>query len=125
MVVEELQFAMNGQTGKFVGDLPVDKGAFWKIYGLWAAGIAAAAYLIQFIMCMLQERRGICNEKDNWNLVDCCCFDISTEKDSFYCCPTKENVLTKLAFATEEIFKLKKQEKEEEKKAKRALKNKQ
>lgn len=46
-------FAMNGQTGKFVGDLPVDKGAFWKIYGLWAAGIAAAAYLIQFIMCML------------------------------------------------------------------------
>ena len=53
------------------------------------------------------------------------CFDISTEKDSFYCYPTKENVLTKLAFATEEIYKLKKQEKEEEKKAKRALKNKQ
>ena len=23
-------FAMNGQTGKFVGDLPVDKGALWK-----------------------------------------------------------------------------------------------
>ena len=34
------------------------------------------------------------------------CFDISTEEDSFYCYPTKENVLTKLAFATEEIFQL-------------------
>ena len=30
-------FAMNGQTGKFVGDLPVDKG----IYARWFAGIAA------------------------------------------------------------------------------------
>lgn len=46
-------FAMNGQTGKFVGDLPVDKGMFWKIYGLWAAGFAVAAYLIQFIIFML------------------------------------------------------------------------
>lgn len=46
-------FAMNGQTGKFVGDLPVDKGIFWKIYGMWAAGFAIAAYLIQFIICML------------------------------------------------------------------------
>ncbi len=34
------------------------------------------------------------------------CFDISTENDSFYCYPTKQNVITKLAFATEEIFKL-------------------
>ena len=35
------------------------------------------------------------------------CVDISTEKDSFYCYPSKENVRTKLALATEEIFKLK------------------
>lgn len=33
------------------------------------------------------------------------CLDISTENDSFYCYPTKQNVITKLAFATEEIFK--------------------
>ena len=33
------------------------------------------------------------------------CLDISTEKDSFYCYPTKKNVVTKLAFATEEIYK--------------------
>ena len=32
------------------------------------------------------------------------CFDISTETDSYYCYPTKENVITKLAFATEEIY---------------------
>ena len=32
------------------------------------------------------------------------CFDISTEDDSFYCFPTKENVITKMAFATEEIY---------------------
>ena len=29
------------------------------------------------------------------------CFDISSEKDSIYCFPTKKNVLTKLAIATE------------------------
>lgn len=32
------------------------------------------------------------------------CLDISTENDSFYCIPTKENVITKLAFATEELY---------------------
>lgn len=30
-------FAMNGQTGKFVGDLPMDKGAYWK----WHMGLTA------------------------------------------------------------------------------------
>jgi len=30
--------------------------------------------------------------------------DISTENDSFYCAPSKSNVITKLAFATEEIY---------------------
>lgn len=34
------------------------------------------------------------------------CIDISTEDDSFYCYPKKENVVTKLAFATEEIYKI-------------------
>ena len=32
------------------------------------------------------------------------CVDISTENDSFYCYPTKQNVITKLAFATEILF---------------------
>lgn len=35
------------------------------------------------------------------------CFDISTEEDSFYCFPTNPDVITKLAFATEEIYKIK------------------
>ena len=30
--------------------------------------------------------------------------DISTENDSFYCRPTGKNVITKLAFATEELY---------------------
>ncbi len=34
------------------------------------------------------------------------CVDISTENDSFYCYPKSENVVTKLAFATEEIYKM-------------------
>ena len=32
------------------------------------------------------------------------CVDISTEKDSFYCYPKQQNVVTKLAFATEELY---------------------
>ena len=50
---ETYLFAMNGQTGKFVGNLPVDKSKFWKIYGICAAGIAIAVHLIQYICCML------------------------------------------------------------------------
>ena len=34
------------------------------------------------------------------------CVDISTENDFFYCYPTKQNVVTKLAFATEEIYQM-------------------
>ncbi len=40
------------------------------------------------------------------------CIDISTEKDSFYCYPTKQNVVTKLSLATEEIYKYKQANKE-------------
>jgi len=33
------------------------------------------------------------------------CLDISTDKDSFYCYPTQNDVITKLSFATEELYK--------------------
>ena len=39
------------------------------------------------------------------------CVDISTEKDSFYCYTTKPNVITKLAFATEELYRLSQEKK--------------
>ena len=32
------------------------------------------------------------------------CVYISTENDSFYCCLSQSNVITKLAFATEELY---------------------
>ncbi len=35
------------------------------------------------------------------------CIDISTENDSFYCYPTKPNVITKLSLAVEELYKIK------------------
>ena len=38
---QKYTFAMNGQTGRFVGDLPMDKGAFWKYFGI-SFTIAAA-----------------------------------------------------------------------------------
>ena len=40
-------FAMNGQTGKFIGDLPMDKGAYWRwFFGVFAGGAAAAAIIM-------------------------------------------------------------------------------
>ena len=39
-------FAMNAQTGKFVGDLPVDKGAYWKYLLLYGGIFAVVVYLL-------------------------------------------------------------------------------
>ena len=41
------QFAINGQTGKMVGELPVDKGAFWRyLFGFTGIGTAVLSLLI-------------------------------------------------------------------------------
>lgn len=46
-------FAMNGQTGKFVGNLPVDQGAFWRwLIGL-SAGFSTASLLIAKLFTIL------------------------------------------------------------------------
>ena len=45
-------FAMNGQTGKFVGDLPVDKGIYAKYFAAIAAVSAAAAYGLMWLTLM-------------------------------------------------------------------------
>lgn len=43
-------FAMNGQTGKFVGDLPMDKGAFWKWWFAIAGIASAGCFLINLLL---------------------------------------------------------------------------
>ena len=45
-------FAMNGQTGKMVGDLPMDKGAFWR----WLLGVAGAVSAAAYALCLLFQR---------------------------------------------------------------------
>lgn len=42
-------FAMNGQTGKFVGDLPLDKQAYRR----WLIGIGVAASLVSYVAAWL------------------------------------------------------------------------
>ena len=39
-------FAMNGQTGKFVGDLPSDKGKAWGIFFAVTVAVTILSYLI-------------------------------------------------------------------------------
>ncbi len=46
-------FAMNGQTGKFVGDLPMDGGAFTRWLLLTGLGTAAGVYLLMTLFAFL------------------------------------------------------------------------
>ena len=43
-------FAMNGQTGKFIGDLPVDMGKFWLYFIVITAVLMAALALVLFVL---------------------------------------------------------------------------
>ena len=43
-------FAINGQTGKFAGDLPMDKGLFWKWFSGVAGGVSLAALAISYLV---------------------------------------------------------------------------
>lgn len=47
---KDYTFAMNGQTGKFVGDLPVDMGAYWRWFGLVTAIGTVAAYVLGLLL---------------------------------------------------------------------------
>ena len=48
---QKYYFAMNGQTGKFVGDLPLDKGAYWK----WFTILAGIFSILAFgALCLFQ-----------------------------------------------------------------------
>lgn len=46
-------FAMNGQTGKFVGDLPCDKKAYWKYFWIIAAACSAGILLLAWLFFLL------------------------------------------------------------------------
>jgi hypothetical protein len=46
-------FAMNGQTGKFVGDLPLDKKAMWKWFFGIAGAVSAACFAVSYLMWLL------------------------------------------------------------------------
>ena len=50
---QKYTFAMNGQTGKLVGDLPLDKGAYKKwLFGITGI-VAAAAFAISYLIWLL------------------------------------------------------------------------
>ncbi len=46
-------FAMNGQTGEFVGDLPMDKGAYFKWLGAVTAIVGALGVGLSYLFWML------------------------------------------------------------------------
>ena len=46
-------FAMNGQTGKFVGDLPMDKSAFAKWFLGIAGAVSAAVFALSYLIWLL------------------------------------------------------------------------
>ena len=50
---KKYRFAMNGQTGKFVGNLPTDKGAYVRWFVGLTAGISVAAFSILSLLWML------------------------------------------------------------------------
>lgn len=46
---QKFTFAMNGQTGKFVGNLPMDKGKFWGMFAMFAGIFSVVATIALFI----------------------------------------------------------------------------
>ena len=48
---QDFLFAMNGQTGKLVGDLPTDRGRFWGMFAAIAAPLTVAlTAMLQFLL---------------------------------------------------------------------------
>ena len=43
-------FAMNGQTGQFIGDLPTDKGRLWRWFLGLAGGISLGGYALVYLL---------------------------------------------------------------------------
>ena len=47
---KKFTFAINGQTGKIAGDLPMDKAAFWKYLLGVTAAVTAVAFAISYVI---------------------------------------------------------------------------
>lgn len=47
---QKFTFAINGQTGKIAGDLPMDKGLFWKYLLTISGAVAALAFACSYCM---------------------------------------------------------------------------
>lgn len=43
-------FAMNGQTGKFVGNLPIDWNAYWRYFGLIGGATAIISFILSYLL---------------------------------------------------------------------------
>jgi len=52
---KQYMFAMNGQTGKFVGDLPMDWGIFWRRFFAIAAATAVVLLLMSWLLMGLTQ----------------------------------------------------------------------
>lgn len=50
---QKFTFGVNGQTGKVAGDLPMDKGLFWKWFMGVSAGVAAAVLALSYLLWIL------------------------------------------------------------------------
>lgn len=50
---QKFVFAINGQTGKIVGDLPVDKKKYFAFLGGFAVGYSVLAYIVMNILGLL------------------------------------------------------------------------
>ena len=50
---QHFHFAMNGQTGKFVGNLPADNRAYWKFVVLWGIVIALGIYALLWAILLI------------------------------------------------------------------------
>ena len=47
---KDFLFAMNGQTGKLVGGLPVDKGRYWAMFFAIAVPLSVLSSVIVLLM---------------------------------------------------------------------------
>ncbi|MBE6927375.1 MAG: hypothetical protein E7467_02610 [Ruminococcaceae bacterium] len=50
---QKYTFAMNGQTGRFIGDLPMDKGKYRKWFAIWAAALSVGTFAVISLLKLL------------------------------------------------------------------------